>query len=141
MSSSNLLEKNSSVYFQHSKSEFLELQEAYELEKNTRIQREKEILQKLSDEAYKLDNKIDTETTNRIRSIKEVNDALVYELKQQERMVVEFHEKAIEEFNHVANNIEKEMDNRFEHQDNIVDNLSNIVKTFQNTLKVIGAEP
>jgi SF-assemblin/beta giardin. len=95
----------------------------------------------LSDEAYKLDNKIDNETTHRIRAIKEVNDSLIYELKQQEKMVVEFHEKAIEEFNHVANNIEKEMDNRFEHQDKIVDNLSNIVKTFQNTLKVIGSEP
>ena len=95
----------------------------------------------MSDEAYKLDNKIDNETTHRIRAIKEVNDSLIYELKQQEKMVVEFHEKAIEEFNHVANNIEKEMDNRFEHQDKIVDNLSNIVKTFQNTLKVIGSEP
>jgi len=100
----------------------------------------KKFLQKLSDEAYKLDMKLDNETTHRIRNLKDINDKLTYELKQQEQMVQEFHQKAIEEFKHVANNIEKEMDNRFEHQDKIVDNLSNIVHTFQNTLKVIGGE-
>lgn len=32
------------------------------------------------------------------------------------------------------------MDNRFDHQNQIIDNLSNIVKTFQDTLKVIGKD-
>ena len=40
----------------------------------------------------------------------------------------------------MATNLEKEMHNRFEHQDKIVDNLSNIVKTIQDTLKVIGTK-
>ena len=40
----------------------------------------------------------------------------------------------------MAEGIQKEMDNRFEHQDKIVDNLSNVVKTFQDTLKVIGGD-
>lgn len=92
----------------------------------------------MSDEAYKLDNKLDNETTYRIRSIKEMDDKLSNQIFQQEKYAQDFHNKAIEEFNHVAHNIEKEMENRFEHQDKIVDNLSNIVKTFQNTLKVIG---
>ena len=62
------------------------------------------------------------------------------ELKQIEAYAQDFHQKAIEEFNHVATNLEKEMHNRFEHQDKIVDNLSNIVKTIQDTLKVIGTK-
>ena len=88
-----------------------------------------------------LDEKIDTETTHRMKHLKEIREKMDYQIKQQQKVAQDFHAKAIEEFNHVANNIEKEMDNRFEHQDKIVDNLSNVVQTFQNTLKVIGSEP
>ena len=117
------------------------LEEAQELEKNTRIQKEKEILQKLSDEVYKLNEKLDAEATERRDQSKRMFETLKYELKQQEKLTHDFHTKAVEEFHHVTNNIESEMNNRFEHQDKVVDNLSAMVKTFQNTLKVIGAEP
>jgi hypothetical protein len=62
----------------------------------------------------------------------------MYELRQQEKFNENFHQKTIDEFRHVASNLTKEMDNRFEHQDKIVDNLSNVVKTIQATLKVMG---
>jgi DNA repair exonuclease SbcCD ATPase subunit len=114
------------------------LQEAYETEKSTRIQKEKEILQKLSDEVYVLTEKLDKEKTDRILKIKELSDETKYELQQQEKNSETFHKKAIEEFGRIADGIQKEMDNRFDHQDKIVDNLSNMVKTFQDTLKVIG---
>eukprot|EP01016_Furgasonia_blochmanni_P043542 TRINITY_DN5931_c0_g1_i1.p1 TRINITY_DN5931_c0_g1~~TRINITY_DN5931_c0_g1_i1.p1 ORF type:complete len:268 (+),score=73.15 TRINITY_DN5931_c0_g1_i1:160-963(+) len=116
------------------------LNELYELEKNTRIEREKEILQKLSDVNYELSEKIDKERTDRTLKIKEINDNLKYELKQQLKQNEDFHVKTIDEFHHVASNLEKEMDNRFEHQDKIVDNLSSVVKTIQNTLKVMGSD-
>ena len=40
----------------------------------------------------------------------------------------------------MAEGIQIEMDNKFEHKDNIVDNLSKMVKTFQDNLKVIQEE-
>ncbi len=44
------------------------------------------------------------------------------------------------EFNHFIDHLTKEMDNRFDHQDEIVTNLSNIVTVLQNTLKIIGTD-
>lgn len=32
------------------------------------------------------------------------------------------------------------MDNRFDHQNQVVDHLSNVIKTIQGTLKVIGKD-
>jgi len=89
---------------------------------------------------YKLNEKLDAEATERRDQSKRIFDTLKYELKQQEQLTHDFHAKAIEEFHHVVNNIENEMNNRFDHQDKLVDNLSQMVKTFQNTLKVIGNE-
>jgi len=123
------------------KAKLVELEEAQEVEKNARIQKEKEILQQLSDEVYKLNEKLDAEATERRDQSKRMFETLKYELKQQEKLTHDFHAKAIEEFHHVTNNIEVEMNNRFDHQDKVVDNLSTMVKTFQNTLKVIGSEP
>ena len=117
------------------------MDEAQETEKNTRVQREKEILQKLSDEVYKLNEKLDAEQTERREQTKKMTETLKYELKQQEKLTHDFHTKAVQEFNHVTNNIESEMNNRFDHQDKVVDNLSTMVKTFQDTLKIIGNEP
>lgn len=111
-----------------------------EAEKNARIVKEKEIIQQILDESYKLSQEIEKEKTERILRIKELNDDTKYELKQQEKMAQDFFKKTKEEFLHIADNIEKEMDNRFDHQDKIVDNLSNMVKTFQDTLKVIGSD-
>ena len=33
-----------------------------------------------------------------------------------------------------------EMNNRFDHQNQIVDNISNFLKTFQDTLKIVGKD-
>ena len=46
----------------------------------------------------------------------------------------------MDEFNLLVDNVIKEVDNRFTHQDSIVDNLSHVVKTIQDTLKVIGSD-
>eukprot|EP01017_Pseudomicrothorax_dubius_P015731 TRINITY_DN1800_c0_g1_i1.p1 TRINITY_DN1800_c0_g1~~TRINITY_DN1800_c0_g1_i1.p1 ORF type:complete len:268 (-),score=75.67 TRINITY_DN1800_c0_g1_i1:31-834(-) len=114
------------------------LQENYETEKKERVQGEKNILQKLDDESYMLNEKLRKETEDRITKQKEMRDDFNLELRQQQKWNEEFHQKSIDEFNHVANNLSKEMDNRFEHQDKIVDNLSNVIKTIQATLKVMG---
>ena len=97
-------------------------------------------MQKLADEAYLLNEALDKEKTERTFKAKELRDYTEYELHKLQKLNEEFNEKTRDEFLHVTNNLAKEMDNRFEHQDQIVDNLSNVVKTIQDTLKVIGKD-
>ncbi len=42
------------------------------------------------------------------------------------------------EFSKDKNDIEKEMDNRFAHQDEMVRNIQHFISTFQKTLKAVG---
>ena len=60
----------------------LELNEALADEQNTRTEREKEILQKLDDEKYKLTEQLDKESTDRRLTLKELRDDTQNELKQ-----------------------------------------------------------
>lgn len=69
---------------------------------------------------------------------KELRDFTDNELVKQQRNNQDFNTKTIDEFNHVAANLEREMDQRFNQQNQIVDNLSNVIKTVQDTLKIIG---
>lgn len=48
---------------------FLALFEFYETEKNTRVDREKEILQTLSDKSFALNEKLENEKTDRILKV------------------------------------------------------------------------
>ena len=44
----------------------------------------------------------------------------------------------MKEFKKDRTDIEKEMDNRFEHQDKMVKNVQHFIRTFQKTLKAVG---
>lgn len=44
----------------------------------------------------------------------------------------------MDEFLKLREELELEIDARFDHQDEIIDNLSNSIKTFQDTMKIIG---
>ena len=116
------------------------MQELFENEKRERIERDKDILQKLSDESFNLNEKLEKERSERVFKTKELRDHTDYELKQMQKLNEDFHIKTVDEFNYVTSNLEGEMKNRFDHQDSIVDNLSNVVKTIQDTLKIIGKD-
>ena len=44
----------------------------------------------------------------------------------------------MEEFQKLREELELEMDHRFDAQDEVIDNLSNTIKTFQDTMKIVG---
>ena len=44
----------------------------------------------------------------------------------------------MDEFRRLREQLELEMDERFDNQDEILDNLSNTIKTFQDTMKIVG---
>ena len=45
----------------------------------------------------------------------------------------------MEEFMKLREELELEMDHRFDAQDEILDNMSNTIKTFQDTMKIVGS--
>ncbi len=116
----------------------VELKECYETEKATRIEREKEILQKMADEVYKLMQQLEKERSERVFKLGEIKDEFRDEMKKQTKFVEGFQKKSMEEFVKMKEDLEAEMSSRFSHQDEIIDNLSNFIKTFQDTLKVVG---
>lgn len=83
---------------------------------------------------------LEKERSERVIKSKELRDYVDQEFKSQKKFNEDFHTKTIDEFHHVVSNLQSEMDNRFEHQNQIIDNLSKVVKTFSDTLKVIGKE-
>ncbi len=80
------------------------------------------------------------ERKNRGDRLTTVRKDIVHELGQAEKLTKEFYEKTRGEFLHETDGLEKEMDNRFDHQDKTVDELSHLVNTFQATLKVVGKD-
>ena len=114
------------------------MKESYENEKATRIEREKEILQKMADEVYKLMQTMEKEKTERVFKLGEMKDEFRDEMKKQTKFVEGFQKKSMEDFSKMKDDLEAEMGSRFAHQDEIIDNLSTFIKTFQDTLKVVG---
>lgn len=58
---------------------------------------------------------VDKERTERILAVKELRNHTDFELKSQKKFNEDFNQKTIDEFTHVVNNVQMEMDNRFDH--------------------------
>jgi hypothetical protein len=96
----------------------------------TRIEREKDIMQEVDDTKYKLHKKIDEERTDKSLQLGMFKDKCSGQLKRQHKYVEEFQREAMAEFARLREQLEHEMDERFESQDEIIDNLSQSMKTF-----------
>ena len=114
------------------------LQNQFDGEVQTRIDREKDILQDLDDAKYKLHKKIDQERTDKSLKLGAFQDDIKGQLKRQHKHVEEFQREAMAEFMRLREELENEMEERFDAQDEIIDNLSNSIKTFQDTMKIVG---
>lgn len=60
---------------------------------------------------------LDKEKTDRILGVKGLKNNTDFNLKSQKKFNEDFHTKTIDEFNHVVNNVQMELENRFNHQD------------------------
>lgn len=109
---------------------FLELQNQFDGEVATRIEREKDIMQEVDDSKYKLHKKIDEERTDKSLKLGAFKDDCSSQLKKQHKYVEEFQRQAMIEFMKFREQLEHEMGDRFESQDEIIDNLSQSIKTF-----------
>ena len=82
--------------------------------------------------------KIDEERTDKSLKFGAFRDDVKDQIKRQHKYVEEFQKNAMLEFQKLREQLELEMDERFDHQDEIIDNLSNTIKTFQDTMKIVG---
>lgn len=120
------------------KTELEGVQEEFDTEQTTRIEREKEIKQTLDDNVYELSKTIDKEKTERNLEVGGFKDESLDKLKQYKKVIVQFQKDSMDNFYRMREQLEAEMDDRFDAQDEIVDNLSNSIKTFQDTLHKMG---
>jgi hypothetical protein len=80
----------------------------------TRIEREKDILQEVDDAKYKLQKKIDAERTDKSLKLGAFKDDCTRQLKKQHKYVEEFQKQAMIEFMKFREQLEHEMEHRFE---------------------------
>ena len=102
------------------------------------MEREKEILQKLSDESFKLGELLTKEKNERVTNAGNLRDMFKDDLKMQNKTLETYAKNANDQFGKMKSDIEGEMDSRFSHQNEIIDNMSLFLTKFQETLKVVG---
>ena len=114
------------------------LQGTFDGEVQTRIEREKDIYQEVDNSKYSLQKKIDQEKTDKALTLGAFKDDTNGQLKKQHKFIEEFQREAMAEFMRLREQLELEMDERFDSQDEIIDSLSQSIKTFQDTMKIVG---
>eukprot|EP00347_Sterkiella_histriomuscorum_P007515 403348623 len=107
-------------------------------ERSARVQKEREILENLQEESQKIENAINVEKEERQAKQAELYAKVAQEIDRENQWIDRFQRETMSEFNKDRTDIEKEMDNRFKHQDEIVRNIQHFISTFQKTLKAVG---
>jgi DNA anti-recombination protein RmuC len=107
-------------------------------ERSTRIQRERDILQTLSDESNKLNELLEAEKSDRLDRMNQLSTSMNNQIQDQKNFMKRFEDKTTNDFAETRTDMDDEMDSRFKHQDEIVDDISKFINTFQNTLKVVS---
>lgn len=107
-------------------------------ERSARVQKEREILETLQEESQKIENAINVEKEERLARQAELYAKVAKEIERENQWIDRFQRDTMSEFEKDRRDIEKEMDNRFSHQDEIVRNIQHFISTFQKTLKAVG---
>ena len=86
-----------------------------DVERSTRVQKEREILELLQDEANKVEDAITTEQEGRLERQAGLTEKLDKELASQREKIEKIKTNTLGEFRKDHADMSKEMDNRFEH--------------------------
>lgn len=107
-------------------------------ERNARVQKEREILETLREESAKIEEALTIEKEERLAKQAELYAKVTTEIARENKWIEEFQARTRSEFQKDRTDIEKEMDNRFSHQDEVVRDIKHFISTFQKTLKAVG---
>ena len=107
-------------------------------ERNARVQKEREILDTLHEESAKIEEALEIEKEERLARQAELYKRITTEINRENQWIEDFQTRTRAEFHKDRTDIEKEMDNRFEHQDILIKDIKHFISTFQKTLKAVG---
>ncbi len=107
-------------------------------ERNARVQKEREILDTLHEESAKIEEALEIEKEERLARQAELYKRITTEINRENQWIEDFQARTRAEFHKDRTDIEKEMDNRFEHQDILIKDIKHFISTFQKTLKAVG---
>lgn len=93
----------------------------------------------MDNQKFVLEQALETEKRQRLEKEKVLRSELFAELEFQRKFVEDMNHKLGVEFNHVATNLQKEVQHRLKEQDQVLENLSKVVVTLQNTLEILGS--
>lgn len=80
------------------------------------------------------------ETKLRKEKMQELDDFLTQDTELTTKFLDKFEERAKQEASKFMDDLDKEMDNRFGHQEETLNNMSRFVGKFQETLKIFGKD-
>ena len=98
-----------------------------DIERNARVQKEREIIDLLQDESSKVLEAITVEQMGRQERQKKLTTKLENELIRQKNKIENIKTNTQGEFRKDHRDTDKEMDNRFEHQDRLINNISHFI--------------
>ena len=116
------------------------IQEGLVKEKKERQVNERKILSDIANESTNMQNDIKRENILRVEKMTDLDDFLTQDTELTTKFLEGFEKQAISEADKFMDDLEIEMDNRFEHQNKILDNMGKFVGKFQETLKIFGKD-
>ena len=122
------------------KAQLIKLENNQEIEKNERIENEKDTRRYIDDNVFEINQNIDKEKIDRQIKLTVLKEEFKQDIQARDHTFAEFQKKIVNDIKVVRDEIKQEMDNRFDHQNDIIDNISNFMKTFQETLRVLGKD-
>jgi len=109
-------------------------------EKKTRTGNEKKIVANIAAECNQMHDDIKTEKRLRQERLQDLDDMLTQDTDLTNKFLDNFEKNASKEADTFMDDLEGEMNNRFEHQDGLLKNMSQFVSRFQQTLKIFGKD-
>jgi len=116
------------------------LEEELDFEVKYTVKMEKRLLKDVAKNIDEQHNVIKQEKEERTERLNDIYDMLEQDVQLQNKFFDQFEEKALAEFNKMIEEVEKELESRLNHQDNILKDLKFFVEKFGETMKVIGKD-
>ena len=115
---------------------FTNLEKQYKQEKNNREENQKEIKTNINKNVKEINTKLESEN----KSIKIFKENFMNELDKRDKSLADLQNKNTNDLKMLKEEVYAELENRFDHQNQIVNNISIFMKSFQEALSIMGKD-
>jgi len=116
------------------------LQEGIYDEQKLRVRREKHMYKNIAEEGVNFRAHVDEQQAIRERRISDLTQTVDFDTKMQNKHIGQFEEKSKNFFTDRKAKLSEEMDDRFDHQDQVVGEISQAVNKLQKSMKILGRD-